>query len=142
MSISIKTPQEVQAELARRFKARRLALDLTQEGLADPPLRRELEFPQALGGRTGLIARLAAETSPLVLDLLLGILTGSAPSMDRARRWRSRSRPASGGKSNTPERPNQMTYPPTELLTGVSSGHRHPPQARPPGGEEPPNPLF
>lgn len=34
MSIKLKTPQDVQRELARRFKARRLALNLTQEGLA------------------------------------------------------------------------------------------------------------
>jgi transcriptional regulator with XRE-family HTH domain len=34
MSIEIKTPRDVQRELATRFKARRLALNLTQEGLA------------------------------------------------------------------------------------------------------------
>jgi len=34
MSIELKTPQDVQRELASRFKARRLAMNLTQEGLA------------------------------------------------------------------------------------------------------------
>jgi transcriptional regulator with XRE-family HTH domain len=34
MSIAWKTPQEVQQELANRFKARRLSMNLTQEGLA------------------------------------------------------------------------------------------------------------
>ena len=34
MSITIKTPLEAQRELASRFKSRRLALNLTQEGLA------------------------------------------------------------------------------------------------------------
>jgi transcriptional regulator with XRE-family HTH domain len=34
MSIELKTPQDVQRELAGRFKARRLSLNLTQEGLA------------------------------------------------------------------------------------------------------------
>jgi len=34
LSISIKTPKEVQRELANRLKARRLALNLTQQGLA------------------------------------------------------------------------------------------------------------
>jgi transcriptional regulator with XRE-family HTH domain len=34
MSISLKTPLDVQRELAARFKARRLAMNLTQEGLA------------------------------------------------------------------------------------------------------------
>jgi transcriptional regulator with XRE-family HTH domain len=34
MSIELKTPRDVQRELAARFKARRLAMNLTQEGLA------------------------------------------------------------------------------------------------------------
>jgi transcriptional regulator with XRE-family HTH domain len=34
MSIEMKTPQDVQRELAGRFKARRLTMNLTQEGLA------------------------------------------------------------------------------------------------------------
>jgi transcriptional regulator with XRE-family HTH domain len=34
MSIELKTPRDVQQDLAGRFKARRLALNLTQEGLA------------------------------------------------------------------------------------------------------------
>ncbi len=34
MSLELKTPRDVQRELAGRFKARRLAMNLTQEGLA------------------------------------------------------------------------------------------------------------
>ena len=34
MSIELKTPQDVQQELAGRFKARRLSMNLTQEGLS------------------------------------------------------------------------------------------------------------
>jgi transcriptional regulator with XRE-family HTH domain len=34
LPIEIKTPRDVQLELAGRFKARRLAMNLTQEGLA------------------------------------------------------------------------------------------------------------
>jgi transcriptional regulator with XRE-family HTH domain len=34
MSIDLKIPQDVRQELADRFKARRLAMNLTQEGLA------------------------------------------------------------------------------------------------------------
>jgi transcriptional regulator with XRE-family HTH domain len=34
MSMELKTPRDVQRELAGRFKARRLAMNLTQEGLA------------------------------------------------------------------------------------------------------------
>ena len=34
MSIDLKTPEDVQEELAGRFKARRLSKNLTQEGLA------------------------------------------------------------------------------------------------------------
>jgi len=34
MSIELKTPRDVERELAGRFKSRRLALNLTQEGLA------------------------------------------------------------------------------------------------------------
>ena len=34
MPISLKTPRDVQRELAGRFKVRRLAMNLTQEGLA------------------------------------------------------------------------------------------------------------
>lgn len=34
MSIELKTPQDVLRELASRFKARRLSMNLTQEGLA------------------------------------------------------------------------------------------------------------
>ena len=34
MSMELKTPRDVQRELAGRFKARRLTMNLTQEGLA------------------------------------------------------------------------------------------------------------
>jgi transcriptional regulator with XRE-family HTH domain len=34
MSIELQTPQDVQQELASRFKTRRLSMNLTQEGLA------------------------------------------------------------------------------------------------------------
>ncbi len=34
VSIELKTPRDVQRELAGRFRARRLAMNLTQEGLA------------------------------------------------------------------------------------------------------------
>ncbi|MCX6604716.1 MAG: helix-turn-helix transcriptional regulator [Acidobacteria bacterium] len=34
MSFELRTPRELQRDLARRFKTRRLALNLTQEGLA------------------------------------------------------------------------------------------------------------
>jgi transcriptional regulator with XRE-family HTH domain len=34
MSVELKTPRDVQRELAGRFKARRLEMNLTQEGLA------------------------------------------------------------------------------------------------------------
>jgi transcriptional regulator with XRE-family HTH domain len=34
LSIELKTPKDVRMELAGRFKARRLAMNLTQEGLA------------------------------------------------------------------------------------------------------------
>jgi transcriptional regulator with XRE-family HTH domain len=34
MSMELRTPRDVQRELARRFKTRRLAKNLTQEGLA------------------------------------------------------------------------------------------------------------
>ena len=34
MSFDLRVPQDVQRDLAKRFKARRLALNLTQEGLA------------------------------------------------------------------------------------------------------------
>jgi transcriptional regulator with XRE-family HTH domain len=46
MSIELKTPRDVQREVAGRFKARRLAMNLTQEGLA---ARAGVSwFPQAL----------------------------------------------------------------------------------------------
>jgi transcriptional regulator with XRE-family HTH domain len=68
LSISINTPKDVQRELAARFKARRLALNLTQEGLAArsgvswSSLKR-FEY-------TGLIALDALLKLALVLDCL------------------------------------------------------------------------
>ena len=68
MSISIKTPQEVQQELAQRFKARRLALDLTQEGLA---ARSGVNWSSLKRfERTGLIALDSLLRLALVLDCL------------------------------------------------------------------------
>jgi transcriptional regulator with XRE-family HTH domain len=76
LSISIKTPQEVQAELARRFKARRLALDLTQEGLAD---RSGVNWSSLKRfERTGLIALDSLLRLALVLDCL-GDFDGLCP---------------------------------------------------------------
>ena len=68
MAISIKTPQEVQQELVTRFKARRLALNLTQKGLAE-------RSGLSLGSlkrfeRTGLIALDSLLRLALVLDCL------------------------------------------------------------------------
>ena len=68
MSIQMKTPKDVQRELADRFKARRLALNLTQEGLAGragvswSSLKR-FEY-------TGLIALDALLKLAIVLDCL------------------------------------------------------------------------
>ena len=68
MPISIKTPQEVQEELAHRFKARRLALDLTQEGLAE---RSGVSWSSLKRfERTGLIALDSLLKLALVLDCL------------------------------------------------------------------------
>jgi transcriptional regulator with XRE-family HTH domain len=68
MSMELKTPQDVLRELAGRFKARRLATNLTQEGLAArsgvswSSLKR-FEY-------TGLIALDALLKLALVLDCL------------------------------------------------------------------------
>jgi transcriptional regulator with XRE-family HTH domain len=76
LSISIKTPQEVQQELAHRFKARRLALDLTQEGLAD---RSGVNWSSLKRfERTGLIALDSLLKLALVLDCL-GDFDGLCP---------------------------------------------------------------
>jgi transcriptional regulator with XRE-family HTH domain len=68
LSISLKAPQDIQRELASRFKTRRLAMNLTQEGLAAragvnwSSLKR-FEY-------TGLIALDALLKLSLVLDCL------------------------------------------------------------------------
>ena len=69
MSIELKTPGDVQRELAGRFKARRLALNLTQEGLA---ARSGVSWSSLKRfEHTGLIALEAL----LKLALVLGCLT-------------------------------------------------------------------
>ena len=68
MTISIKTPQEVQQELATRYKARRLAQDLTQQGLAE---RSGLSWSSLKRfERTGLIALDSLLRLSLVMDCL------------------------------------------------------------------------
>jgi transcriptional regulator with XRE-family HTH domain len=68
MSIEIKTPQDVQRELAARFKARRLAMNLSQEGLAH---RSGVSWSSLKRfERTGLIALDALLRLALVLDCL------------------------------------------------------------------------
>ena len=68
LTITVKTPADVQRDLAARFKARRLALNLTQQGLSERSgvswgsLRR---FE-----RTGLIALEALLKLATVLDCL------------------------------------------------------------------------
>ena len=68
MSIELKTPQDVQQELAACFKARRLSMNLTQEGLA----RRSGVSWSSLKRfeSTGLIALEALLKIALVLDCL------------------------------------------------------------------------
>lgn len=68
MTISIKTPQEVQQELATRFKARRLVRNLTQQGLAE---RSGVSWSSLKRfERTGLIALDSLLRLSLVLDCL------------------------------------------------------------------------
>lgn len=68
MSIELKTPQEVQLEIASRFKARRLAMNLTQEGLA---ARSGVSWSSLKRfERTGLIALDSLLKIALVLDCL------------------------------------------------------------------------
>ena len=68
MSIEMKTPQDVRQELAGRFKARRLTMNLTQEGLA----RRSGVGWSSLKRfeNTGLIALESLLKIALVLDCL------------------------------------------------------------------------
>ncbi len=69
MSLELNTPREVQRDLATRFKMRRLALNLTQEGLA---ARAGVSWSSLKRfERTGLIALEAL----LQLALVLGCLS-------------------------------------------------------------------
>jgi transcriptional regulator with XRE-family HTH domain len=69
LSIQLKTPQDVQHEIAGRFKARRLALNLSQEGLA---ARSGVSWGSVKRfERTGLIAL----DSLLKIALVLGCLS-------------------------------------------------------------------
>ncbi len=61
MSISIRTPREVQQDIAGRFKARRLAINLTQK-----------ELPARSGVSWGSLKRFERE-GLISLDSLLGI---------------------------------------------------------------------
>ena len=68
LSVQLKTPQEVQRELAGRFRARRLSMDLSQEGLAQRsgvPWSSLKRFE-----RTGLISLGSLLRLALVLDCL------------------------------------------------------------------------
>src|ERR1035438_3979538 len=68
LSIEWKTPKDVQRELAARFKARRLAMNLTQEGLA---ARSGVSWSSLKRfERTGLIALDSLLKLALVLDCL------------------------------------------------------------------------
>ncbi len=68
LTISTKTSQDVQLELATRFKARRLSLNLTQQGLA---VRSGLSWSSLKRfERTGLIALDSLLRLALVLDCL------------------------------------------------------------------------
>ncbi len=68
MSIELKTPPEVREELARRFKTRRLVLNLTQEGLA---ARAGVSWSSLKRfERTGLISLDALLNLALVLNCL------------------------------------------------------------------------
>ena len=68
MAIGLKTPQDVQRELAARFKARRLSLNLSQEGLA---ARAGVSWGSLKRfERTGLIGLNALLKLALVLDFL------------------------------------------------------------------------
>ena len=87
LSISIETPQEVQQGLVSRFKARRLALNLTQQGLAQ---RAGVSWGSLKRfERTGLIALDSLLRLALVLDCLtdfdlicVGTSGGTAKSLD------------------------------------------------------------
>ncbi len=68
LPVHIKTPSDVQRELAGRFRARRLALDLSQEGLAQ---RAGVSWGSLKRfERTGLIALDSLLRLAMVLDCL------------------------------------------------------------------------
>ena len=68
MSLELKAPRDVQHELANRFKARRLAMNLTQEGLA---ARSGVSWSSLKRfERTGLIALDSLLRLAMVLDCL------------------------------------------------------------------------
>jgi transcriptional regulator with XRE-family HTH domain len=68
LSFELKTPQDAQREIAGRFKARRLALNLTQEGLA---ARSGVSWSSLKRfERTGLVAMDSLLKIALVLDCL------------------------------------------------------------------------
>ena len=68
LSIALRTPEEVRRELAGRFKARRLSMDLTQEGLAQ---RSGVSWSSLKRfERTGFIALDSLLRLALVLDCL------------------------------------------------------------------------
>jgi transcriptional regulator with XRE-family HTH domain len=86
MSIELKTPRDVQQELAGRFKARRLSMNLTQEGLA----RRSGVSWSSLKRfeSTGLIALDSLLRLALVLDCLADF---DRVCVDDGRRFRAKS---------------------------------------------------
>ncbi len=118
MSIALKTPRDVQRELASRFKARRLALNLTQEGLAAragvswSSLKR-FEY-------TGLISLDALLKLSLVLECL-GDFDGVCVDDGQSLAFEV-SRRDSVGTETAPEGTDQVTYAPTELLTVYPGG--------------------
>src|SRR3977135_3088095 len=68
LAINLKTPHDVQLEIAGRFKARRLAMNLTQEGLA---ARSGVSWSSLKRfERTGMIALDSLLKIALVLDCL------------------------------------------------------------------------
>ena len=72
MSITVKTPQDARLELAARAKARRLAINLSQEGLA-----------RRAGISTGTVKRFE-KTGHISVDSLLAIalVLGDADEFD------------------------------------------------------------
>ena len=87
MTISLKTPRDVQQELATRLKARRLSRNLTQQGLAE---RSGVSWGSLKRfEKTGLIALDSLLRLALVLDCLddfdhicIGTLNVTTKSLD------------------------------------------------------------